>query len=60
MRKISDKDLQELHQIFEVSGGLRLYQTIDYFSRLKAIELGLTTPNGEADMDRYTQYLLNE
>ncbi|MCK3685715.1 4Fe-4S dicluster domain-containing protein [Maribellus sp. YY47] len=60
LRKISDKDLDELHQIFEVSGGLKLYQTIEYFSQRKAIELGLTDPNGEADMEKYTQYLLNE
>ncbi len=60
MRKIDSRDLDELQQIFDVSGGSKLCRTIEHFSRLKAKELGLTNKNGEADMKKYTQYLLEE
>ncbi len=60
MRKISKNDLDELHQIFQVSGGIKLFETIEHFSKLKAVELKLTDKNGNADMERYTQYLLQE
>lgn len=60
MRKISQPVLNELHRIFDVSGGLKLFETIEHFSRIKALELGLTDKNGEADMEKYTQYLLQE
>uniref|UniRef100_UPI0032165781 4Fe-4S dicluster domain-containing protein n=1 Tax=uncultured Draconibacterium sp. TaxID=1573823 RepID=UPI0032165781 len=60
MRKIDSSDLEELQQIFNVSGGSKLYQTIEHFSKLKAMELGLTDENGDPDMEKYTQYLLAE
>jgi len=60
LRKISSQDLSELYHIFEISGGLKLYHTIEHFSKLKAIELGITDKNGEADMEKYTRYLLEE
>jgi len=60
LRKIDSLDLDELQRIFDVSGGSELYKTIEHFSNLKAIELGLTDENGEADMEKYTQYLLEE
>ena len=60
MRKISGADLGELYHIFKESGGLKFYETIEHFSKIKALELGFVGENGEADMEKYTQHLLQE
>lgn len=60
LRKINQTDLDELSSIFEESGGMKLYKTIEHFSKIKAVELGLVNQNGEADMEKYTQFLLKE
>ena len=60
MRKISGADLGELHRIFKESGRLKFYETIEHFSKIKALELGFVDENGEADMEKYTQHLLQE
>lgn len=60
MRKINSADLNELNNIFNVSGGMKLFDTITHFSKLKAIEMGMVDKDGEADMGKYTQYLLQE
>ncbi len=60
MRKIADEDLKEIHRIFKFSGGLELHQKVEEFSRRKAIELGIVKSSGEADMDRYMGFLLND
>jgi heterodisulfide reductase subunit C len=60
MRKISPRDLYEIKSIFEQSGGMELFATVERYSRAKAVEMGFTGEDGEADMDRYTQFLLNE
>lgn len=59
LRKIDDSDLLELQQIFDLSGGLELNNKIVYYSELKAKELGFFKNNGDADMDKYNEYLLN-
>ena len=59
LRKISDTDLSEIEQIFQQSGGLVLFKKIEDFSKLKAKELGFIQKNGDADMEKYTEYLLN-
>jgi len=59
LRKISDTDLSEIEQIFQQSGGLELFKKIEDFSKLKAKELGFIQKNGDADMEKYTEYLLN-
>ncbi len=59
MRKIPDQDLKELHNIFEISGGYELAETVEYYSRQKAIEFGFIDRNGEADMDQYLEFILN-
>lgn len=41
LRKISSKDLDELNQIFEVTGGNARYKKIEDFSKKKASEMGL-------------------
>ncbi|MFO7669699.1 MAG: 4Fe-4S dicluster domain-containing protein [Bacteroidales bacterium] len=60
MRKIEDQDLKEIDRIFRISGGLDLHQKVEEFSKQKAIELGMVHNNGEADMDHYMAYLLND
>jgi heterodisulfide reductase subunit C len=60
MRKIPEEDLQEIKSIFRQAGGLELHETVERYSREKAIELGFTTGDGQPDMDRYTEFLLNE
>ena len=60
LRKINSADLDELNNIFMESGGKKLFDTIEHFSKLKAIEMGMIDKNGEADMEKYTQYLLQE
>jgi len=60
MRKIPDRDLKDLYNIFHHSGGLDLFKTIEFYSRRKAIESGFLDENGEADMDMYKEFLLNE
>lgn len=60
MRKISSIDLNELNNIFSASGGMKFFDTIDHFSKQKAIEMGMIDEHGEADMEKYTQYLLQE
>lgn len=60
LRKISDEALGELHEIFEETGGLDLFNKIDEYSQEKARELGIINPENEPDMDAYTTYLENE
>jgi heterodisulfide reductase subunit C len=60
MRKIPEEDLSEIKSIFRQAGGLELHETVERYSREKAIELGFTTGDGQPDMDRYTEFLLNE
>ena len=60
MRKIAETDLSELLKIFKVSNGIKLYETIEHFSQIKAVKMGLVDQNGGADMEKYTQYLLQE
>ena len=54
LRKIPDKDLAELHRIFEVTGGLARYRKIEDFSRQKAREMNLELDDGlESEYIRY-------
>ncbi|MBP1665551.1 MAG: hypothetical protein H6Q23_411, partial [Bacteroidetes bacterium] len=41
LRKIPEEALDELRKIFEVTGGKRRYEKIEYYSKKKALELGL-------------------
>jgi heterodisulfide reductase subunit C len=41
LRKIPEETLDELRKIFDVTGGLRRYEKIELYSRLKAEELNL-------------------
>ncbi|MGC9331995.1 MAG: 4Fe-4S dicluster domain-containing protein [Bacteroidales bacterium] len=59
MRKIADENLSELKSIFNESGGTNLLNTIEKYSMEMAKELGLTDKNGNPDMERYIDFLLN-
>lgn len=59
MRQIADENLSELNRIFNESGGIALFNTIDKYSREMAQTLGLIDENGDPDMERYIDYLLN-
>ncbi|MGC9352454.1 MAG: 4Fe-4S dicluster domain-containing protein [Mariniphaga sp.] len=60
MRKIPDEDLDELKEIFNISGGTALIEKIEKYSYDKAIELGITDEKGHPDMEKYAAYLNNE
>jgi heterodisulfide reductase subunit C len=46
LRKIPQETLDELKKIFEVTGGMKRYEKIEYYSRKKAEELGLSFDEG--------------
>lgn len=46
LRKIPEETLEELRKIFEVTGGNRRYERIEFFSRQKAEELDLDLDEG--------------
>lgn len=46
LRKISDKDLEEIHRIFEVTGGMERFNKIEEFSKSKAGEMGIELNEG--------------
>lgn len=60
MRKISKNDLNELEQIFKVTGGIELTEKIEACSREKAVEFGITDEDGNPDMEKYCTFLNNE
>ncbi|MCF0177544.1 MAG: 4Fe-4S dicluster domain-containing protein [Bacteroidales bacterium] len=53
LRKISQKDLDELKAIFDNSGGTERMEAIDRCSEAKAAEMGMT-------MEEYMQYTFNQ
>ncbi|MCF8297437.1 MAG: 4Fe-4S dicluster domain-containing protein [Saprospiraceae bacterium] len=60
LRKISEKSLEELRNIFKFSGGFDLFNKIENFSNSKAIELGFTDSENNADMEKYKSFVENE
>lgn len=54
MRRISDESLAELHRIFEVTGGIEFYDSIDRYSDEKAKEMGFDGADEEYMMYTYT------
>ena len=53
LRKISQKDLDEIKAIFDNSGGTERMEAIDRCSQAKAAEMGMT-------MEEYMQYTFNQ
>jgi heterodisulfide reductase subunit C1 len=46
LRKIPDEALDEIKKIFEVTGGTKRFETIEEFSKKKALELNMTLDEG--------------
>lgn len=54
LRRIDSESLDELHRIFEVTGGMDFYNTIDRFSEKKAREMGFDGADEKYLMHVYT------
>jgi hypothetical protein len=50
--------MNELHSIFDVTGGTRLYQLIDDYSRNKVKEMGFEPD--EKNMNRYFMHVYKD
>lgn len=55
LRKIPEDAKEELKKIFEVTGGIELYNKIEDFSRKKAAELGLQFDNEGIDNEYFIE-----
>lgn len=55
LRKVSDATLEELHRIFDVTGGTEMFDTIERCSDRKAREMGYDGADDQYFMDTYTQ-----
>ncbi len=60
LRKIPQQSIDELNAIFAETGGISLFNSIENYSRQKAVELGLGTNADNADMDGYEKFVENE
>ena len=54
LRRIDEESMQEIHRIFEVSGGLSFYENIEHHSHRKAREMGYAGATDEYMMETYT------
>ena len=54
MRKMDPESLEEIHRIFEVSGGMEFYDLIDRYSDEKAKEMGFEGADEKYMMHTYT------
>ncbi|MCK9219378.1 MAG: 4Fe-4S dicluster domain-containing protein [Bacteroidales bacterium] len=46
LRKIPEEDLEEVRKIFEETGGMKRFQEIEEYSRIKAEEMGINLTEG--------------
>ena len=56
LRKLDDRSMEELHRIFDVTGGKEFFDTIEKHSDRKAREMGYDGADDEYMMDTYTKY----
>jgi len=54
LRRIDEESMQELHRIFDVSGGREFYDTIERHSERKAREMGFDGADDDYMMQNYT------
>lgn len=54
LRRIDEESMQELHRIFDVSGGREFYDTIERHSERKAREMGFDSADDDYMMQTYT------
>ena len=55
LRKVSDSTLEEIHKIFDITGGTEFFETIERHSERKAREMGYNGADEEYFHDVYTQ-----
>ena len=55
LRKLDDRSMEELHRIFDVTGGKEFFDTIERHSDRKAREMGYDGADDEYMMDTYTK-----
>ena len=60
LRRCSEATMQELHRIFEVSGGKEFFDDIERYSEQKAREMGYNGADENYMMDVFTQNTLAE
>lgn len=60
LRKIDEKVLDELAEIFRVTGGNDLFNQIEYYSKAKAKDLGFEDKANNVDMEAYFHYIDNQ
>jgi heterodisulfide reductase subunit C len=58
LRKISRETLDEIHSIFEVTGGMRFFQLIEKYSKKKVKEMGFE--QDEKNMNRYFMHVYKD
>ena len=58
LRKIPAESMNELHSIFEVTGGMRFYRVIDEYSKKKVREMGFE--DDEKNMNRYFMHVYKD
>jgi len=58
LRKIADKNLDEVRAIFDQTGGTAFFETIESFSKKKAKGMGMVKEDGE--MDNFIDSLMND
>lgn len=55
LRKCSDKTLEEIHRIFDITGGTEMFEAIERHSDRKAREMGFDGADEEYFMEVYTR-----
>ena len=55
LRKISPEVLEEINQIFEVTGGHNFFNLIEHFSKEKAAEMGLSVGEKGSDNEYFSE-----
>jgi len=58
LRKIPPETMDELHSIFKVTGGMKLYRLIDEYSKKKVKEMGFE--QDEKNMNRYFMFVYKD
>ncbi len=54
LRKVSDETLDEIHRIFDLTGGTEMFETIERHSDRKAREMGYDGADERYFTDTYT------
>ena len=55
LRKVTDETLEEIHRIFDITGGTEMFEAIEQHSDRKAREMGFDGANEEYFMEVFTK-----